>query len=35
MAIMCRTSHRHPLVVAATPPVEVLGPDDIAGFASD
>ncbi|MFN5757728.1 MAG: ATP-binding protein [Planctomycetia bacterium] len=34
MAIMCRTSHRHPLVVAATPAVEALGPDDIAGFAS-
>ncbi len=34
MAIICRTAHRHPLVVAK-PPVEALGPDDVAGFVTN
>lgn len=33
VAVICRTERRHPLIPAATPPVEALGPGDPAGFA--
>ena len=33
MAICCRTAHRHRLLPDASPPVEAIGPADVARFA--
>ncbi|MFM7206757.1 MAG: ATP-binding protein [Planctomycetaceae bacterium] len=34
MAILCRAPHRHPVVAGGSPPVEAIGPDAAAGFAT-